>query len=138
LLLSQDSGVPDLYKIRGQVIAEGRNNDPVGDLKLKTYRIEEVILSKPVTVEIDGKTLEVSRAYRVTITGGPFPVRALPGLIWIDDDPLKYAQESEDLSEVTAVTFDRMLLRDGATIAFSFDEEPDSRTRLPEKLQLRQ
>jgi hypothetical protein len=127
---------PDLYRTTGKVIAEGKNGSPVGALKLKTYRIEEVELPQPANVEVNGRNLQVDRAFRVTITGGPFPVRDLPAIIWLDDTPLKYAQESEDLSEVTAVTYDRSLLRDGAQISFSFGEKGDSYTALPEKLKL--
>lgn len=126
----------DLYRTKGTVIAEGKNTTPVGDLKLKTYRIEEVKLSHPTYVEINGRNVEVDRAYKVTIIGEAFPVRALPGIIWIDETPLKWAQESEDLSEVTAITYDRSLLRNGAAISFSFGEQKDSYTTLPEKLNL--
>lgn len=127
----------DLYKTKGTIIAEGKNTNSVGDLKLKTYRVEEVQLPTAMNVNVNGRNLEVNRAYKVTITAGfpgAIPVRDLPAIIWIDDTPLKYAQESEDLSEVTAITYDRSLLRDGAEIAFSFGEKTGSYTVLPEKL----
>src|SRR5690349_6185851 len=79
---------------------------PAGKLKVKNYRVEELQLPSPVKVEVKGKRAEVSRAFRVTVTGGPFPVRALPAVVWIDDEPVGYGVESEDLDAITAVTFD--------------------------------
>ena len=144
---AQDSGaagdarepkMSDLLKMPGKVIAESHASAAVGRLKVKDYRVEELQLPAPVKVEVGGKRAEVVRAFRVTVTGGPFPVRALPAVVWIDDEPVGYGVESEDLDAVTAVTFDASLLRDGATLYISYGdkENKDSRTALPEKLKL--
>ena len=95
-------------------------------------------LPAAVEVEVGGKRVEVSRAFRVTVTGGPFPVRALPAVVWIDDVAVGYGVESEDLDAITAVTFDASLLREGATLYVSYGdkENKDDRTALPEKLKL--
>ena len=51
-----------------------------GRFKVKNYRVEELTLPEAVSVEVKGKRVEVSRAFRVTVTGGPFPVHAQPKL----------------------------------------------------------
>jgi hypothetical protein len=65
-------------------------------------------------------------------------VRALPAVIWVDDVAVGFGVEGEDLTEITAVTFDESLLRDGATLYLSYGdkENKEGRTALPEKLKL--
>jgi hypothetical protein len=129
----------DLLKLPGKVIAE--SNAPAaaaGRLKVKNYRVEELTLPAAVEVEVGGRRVEVSRAFRVTVTGGPFPVRAMPAVVWIDDVAVGYGVESEDLDAITAVTFDASLLREGATLYVSYGdkEKKEDRTPLPERLKL--
>ena len=129
----------ELLKMPGKVIAESDAHAAVGKYKVKNYLVEELTLPKPVSAEVGGKRVEVSRAFRVTVTGGPFPVRALPPVVWIDDAPVGYAVESEDLDAVTAVTFDESILREGATLYLSYggkNEKKDA-VALPEKLKLK-
>jgi hypothetical protein len=126
----------DLMKLQGRLLSEGRNNQPTGPLKLTRYRVEELSLPQRVSVELRGKTVEVDKAWRVTIIGGPFPVRALPPVIWVDDFQLGYGAENEQLSEISTVIFDRSLLREGATISLSYGEDKSARMELPEKLSL--
>lgn len=128
----------DLLKMRGRVVAESDAARTTGKFKVKNYRVEELTLPEAVTVEVRGRRVETSRAFRVTVTGGPFPVRALPAVIWIDDEAVGYGVESEDLDAVTAVTFDESLLREGATLYLSYGdkEKKDDRTALPERLKL--
>ena len=135
---AQEPKMSDLLKMPGKVIAESDAPSAAGRLKVKNYRVEELTLPAPVEVEVGGKRVEVSRAFRVTVTGGPFPVRALPAVVWIDDVAVGYGVESEDLDAVTAVTFDASLLRDGATLYVSYGdkENKEDRTALPEKLKL--
>lgn len=134
----QELPVNDLLKLPGTIIAEGSNTKAVGIRKVAKYRVEEVELPEARTVEVRGQKIEVSRAFRVTITGGPFPVRALPAVIWIDDVALGYAVENEDLTEITVVTFDREALVEGASLYLSYGdkEKKEDRTRVPEKLSL--
>src|SRR5712692_8412875 len=40
----QTSDMPDLYRTKGKVIAEGKNTAPTGHYKVVSYRIEEVSL----------------------------------------------------------------------------------------------
>src|SRR5215207_7976939 len=135
---AQEPKLSDLLKMPGRVIAESDAPRASGKLKVKNYRVEELTLPAPVEVEVGGRRVEVSRAFRVTVTGGPFPVRALPAVVWIDDVAVGYGVESEDLDALTAVTFDASLLRDGATLYVSYGdkENKEDRTALPERLKL--
>jgi hypothetical protein len=135
---AQEPTMSDLLKMPGKVLAESNAPAPAGRLKLKNYRVEELTLPAAVEVEVGGKRVEVSRAFRVTVTGGPFPVRALPAVVWIDDEAVGFGVESEDLDAITAVTFDASLLREGATLYVSYGdkENKEGRSALPEKLKL--
>ena len=135
---AQEPKMSDLLKMPGKVIAESDAPAAAGRLKVRNYRVEELTLPAPVSAEVGGKRVEVSRAFRVTVTGGPFPVRALPAVVWIDDVAVGYGVESEDLDAITAVTFDAALLRDGATLYVSYGdkESKEGRTALPEPLKL--
>ena len=133
---NEDLNMSELLKLPGQVIGEGRNTRPVGQLKLMKYRVEELQLPRSTKVELHGQQVLVDKAWRLTITGGPFPVRALPAVIWIDDQMVGYGVENEQLSEITAITLDRDLLREGATISLSYGEDKQGRVKLPEKLKL--
>jgi hypothetical protein len=65
-------------------------------------------------------------------------VRALPAVVWIDDEAVGYGVESEDLDAITVVTFDASLIREGATLYLSYGDKENKkdRTALPEKLTL--
>lgn len=135
---SREPEMTELLRMPGKVVAESNAPAPAGRLKVRNYRVEELTLPAPVEVEVGGRRVETSRAFRVTVTGGPFPVRALPPVIWIDDEAVGYGVESEDLDAITAVTFDESLLREGATLYVSYGdkENKSDRTALPEKLTL--
>ena len=134
----QEPKMSDLLKMPGKVIAESHAAAAVGKFKVKNYRVEELTLPAAVSTEVGGRRVEVSRAFRVTLTGGPFPVRALPAVVWIDDVAVGFGVESEDLDAITAVTFDESLLREGATVYLSYGdkENKQDRTALPERLTL--
>jgi hypothetical protein len=74
----------------------------------------------------------------VTVTGGPFPVRALPAVIWLDDQIVGYGIENETLSQITAVTFDGTLISEGGVVSLSYGENKEGRVRLSQKLQPKQ
>jgi hypothetical protein len=135
---AQEPKMSDLLKMPGKVIAESDAQRASGKLKLKNYRVEELTLPAAVEVEVGGKRVSTKRAFRLTVTGGPFPVRALPAVLWIDDTPVGFGVESEDLDAITAVTFDASLLREGATLYVSYGdkENKEDRSALPEKLKL--
>jgi hypothetical protein len=128
--------IADLLKLPGKMLGKGSNSRPVGQFKLLTYRAEELSLPRPITVEIGGRTTQVDKAFRLTVTGGPFPVRSLPPVIWVDDTVLGTGIENEQLNEITVITFDHSLLREGGTISLSYGESKEGRMALPEKLNL--
>jgi hypothetical protein len=132
----QEPNVTELLQLPGKVLARGTNTRAVGASKARSYRVEELTLPRVTEVELRGQRVAVTKAFRVSITGGPFPVRALPAVIWLDDVAVGYGVESEDLNEITVVTYDESLLRDGATIYLSYGDKEDKkeRTELPEKL----
>src|SRR5436853_2251434 len=98
--------VVDLMKAAGTLRGEGRNATPAGALGLKSYRVHELALAQPVTVTVGGKSVTTGKAWRLTVTGGPFAVRAVPATIEIDGAPAGIALESADRAELRMVTFD--------------------------------
>jgi hypothetical protein len=134
----QEFTVTDLLKLPGKVVAVGGNAEPRGLLKLRSYRVEEVTLPRITEVELRGRRQSVTKAFRVTVAGGPFAVRALPPVVWIGDEAVGYGVESEDLTEITAVTYDESLLREGATLYLSYGdkENKEGRTALAGPLKL--
>jgi len=135
-LPDKQPNLPDLLNLAGRLLAEGSNTSPVGVLRVASYRLEELSLDVPLKVDIRGRKVEVDKAWRLTVSGGPFTVRALPPVIWIDDVALGVGQESEQLDRISVVTFDRSALREGATISLSYGTSFEDRTELPEKLSL--
>ncbi len=135
----QELNVSDVLKLPGKVIGRGVNTTTTkGVAKLRSYRVEEVTLPQITEVELSGQRVPVTKAFRLVLTGGPFPVRALPAVVWLDDVAVGYGIENEDLTEISVVTYDEALLRDGATIALSYGDKENKkdRTALPEKLKL--
>lgn len=129
--------VRELLKLPGRVLAETKSARPEGDLRLTGYRVEELQLPRNLTVEIRGQQVAVERAWRVTVTGGPFPVRALPAVIWIDDQIVGNGIENETLSQITAITFDSSLIREGGVVSISYGQDREARVRVSQRLQLK-
>lgn len=134
----QEVTVTDILKLEGRVIGEGTNTKATGQHKLKSYRVEEVTLPRMKEVKIKDETRSVGKAFRLTIKGESFPVRAMPAVIWLDDTAIGYGVESEDLTEITVITYDEAALTEGATIYLSYGDKKnkEDRTPLPEKLKL--
>ena len=129
--------VRELLKLPGRVLSEAKADRPTSELKLTGYRVEELQLPQKLNVEIKGQQVAVDRAWRVTVNGGPFPVRALPAVIWIDDQIVGNGIENETLSQVTAITFDSSLIHEGGVVSISYGENKEARTRLSQGLQLK-
>lgn len=127
----------EIIKLPGKLLAETKTTGPTGNLKLTGYRVEEVPLSQTVSTQIRGQQVNANKAWRVTITGGPFPVRDMPAVIWIDDQIVGYGIENETLSQITAVTFDDSVIHDGGVVSLSYGEDKAGRTRISQKLQLK-
>src|SRR6185295_14650707 len=86
-----------LMSLPGKVVSEAKSARPSGTLKLTGYRVEEVQLPASQTVQLHGQQTVVDKAWRVTLHGGPFPVRAMPAMIWIDDQIAGIGIENETL-----------------------------------------
>ena len=127
----------EIVKLPGKLVSEGKTAQQSGDLKLTGYRIEEVQLPRSINAEVRGQQVVVDRAWRVTITGGPFPVRALPAVIWLDDQIAGYGIENETLSQITAITLDDSLVREGRAVSLSYGDNKDSRIKLSPRVQLK-
>jgi len=123
----------NLFTMTGTVIAKGTNTNPVGPNGVKTYRIEELTLPAGTQIMVEDTTVQAKTAWRVTILGTAFSPRDLPPVVSIDSTDLRPAQESTDLTQVSAITFDRSLIHDGAIISLSYGTE---RTQLPERVKL--
>ncbi len=127
----------ELLSLPGRLVSEAKAERPSSDLKLTGYRIEELQLPRSLNVEVRGQQVAVDRAWRVTVQGGPFPVRALPAVIWIDDQIVGNGIENESLSQITAVTFDSSLIRPGGVVSLSYGEDKGDRRTLSQAIQLR-
>lgn len=129
--------VRELLQLPGRLISEAKVARPSSDLKLTGYRVEEVRLPRNVSVEVRGQQVVVDKAWRVSVQGGPFAVRALPAVVWIDDQIVGNGIENETLSQITAITFDSSLIREGGVVSISYGEDKDTRRRLPQGLKLK-
>ena len=125
--------VVQLAKANGTLRGEGRNANATARLALKSYRVHELALAQPVTVTVNGKSITTSKAWRLTITGGPFAARAVPATVEIDGVAAGIALENADLSELRLVTFDPDALHQGAQVTVAYGELRDA---LPETLNL--
>ena len=128
--------VRELLSAPGKLISEAKSARPTTELKLTGYRVEEVKLPRQLNVELRGQQVVVDKAWRVTLQGGPFPVRAMPAVIWIDDEIAGYGIENTTLSQITAITFDSSLIREGGVVSISYGEDKEGRVRISQRLHL--
>jgi hypothetical protein len=126
----------EILKLPGKLLAQGKNDQLTGELKLVGYRIEELHLPRAINVELHGQQVRVDKAWRISVNGGPFPVRALPAVVWIDDQIVGNGIENELLSQITAITFDGSLIREGAVVSVSYGEDKEGRLKLSQRLHL--
>jgi len=127
----------ELTQLPGKLVGEAKSARPNSDLQLTGYRVEEVSLPQSLNVEIHGQQVAVNKAWRVTVQGGPFPVRALPAVVWIDDRIVGNGIENETLSQITAITFDSSVIREGGVVSISYGEDKESRRKFPQALKLK-
>ena len=126
----------ELMSVPGKLVSEAKSTRPTTELNLTGYRVEEIKLPRQLNVELHGQQVVVDKAWRVTVQGGPFPVRAMPAVIWIDDQIAGYGIENETLSQITAITFDSSLIREGGVVSVSYGEEKEGRVRISQRLRL--
>lgn len=127
----------DLLKRPGKLVSEAKSARPNGDLKLTGFRVEEIQLPRSMSVQVQGQQAVVNKAWRVTVNGGPFPVRALPAVVWIDDQIVGNGVENETLTQITAITFDSSLIREGGVVSISYGEDKQGRQSVSARLQLK-
>ena len=134
----RDKEVPlrELLSAPGKLVSEAKSSRPTTELQLTGYRVEEVKLPRQLNVELHGQQVAVDKAWRVTVHGGPFPVRAMPAVIWIDDQIVGNGIENETLSQITAITFDSSLIREGGVVSLSYGEDKAGRVRISQRLRL--
>jgi len=126
-------GVVDLYSLGGEVIAEAKLAEPATRYGVSSYKIEELSLPYPMAVAINGEMADVSKAWRITLTGGPFPVRSLGYYIWIDETSVPAAEAPPGL---VGFVFEPSMLREGAKIGVSYSDSIAFRQQLPVLLDL--
>ena len=126
----------ELLSVPGKLVSEARLSRPTTELKLTGYRVEEIKLPRTLNVEMRGQQVAVDKAWRVTVQGGPFHVRAMPAVIWIDDQIVGSGIENETLSQITAITFDSSLIREGGVVSLSYGEDKEGRARFSQRLLL--
>ena len=126
----------ELLNVPGKLVSEAKSARPTDELKITGYRVEEITLPRQLNVELRGQQVAVDKAWRVTVQGGPFPVRAMPAMIWIDDQIVGVGIENETLSQITAITFDSSLVRDGGVVSLSYGEDKEGRVRIAQRLRL--
>jgi hypothetical protein len=61
----------------------------------------------------------------------------MPAVIWIDDQIVGNGIENETLSQITAITFDSSLIRQGGVVSLSYGEDKEDRVQLSQRLQLK-
>lgn len=132
--LDVDPAVATVCRLAGRVIAEAKSEQANGSLQLQSYRVEELRFA-PMKVKVRGNEIETDTAWRITITGGPFEVRDIPPVIWVDKEPVGWGQESPELTSVSTIVFDRSLIRDGAELSVSYGES-GTRVTVLERLAL--
>jgi len=121
-------GTVDLYSLTGELIAEAVFAEPATRYEVRSYKIEELSLPHPMTFAIDGETANVTKAWRITIAGGPFPVRAQGYYIWVDDTSLPAKEAAEGL---IGFIIQASTLRDGAKIGVSYGDSIAFRQQFP-------
>src|SRR4026209_1476870 len=131
-----NTNMKKLLSLPGKLVSEAKPARPTGALKLTGYRVEEVQLPNSQTVQLHGQQTVVDKAWRVTVHGGPFPVRAMPAVIWIDDQIAGIGIENETLSQITAITFDSSLIHEGGVVSISYGEDKEGRVRISQRLRL--
>jgi hypothetical protein len=118
----------------GRLVSEGTNSTPIGELGIKTYRLEEVTLAQPYEGDWRGRKVKFEYVVRLTVTGEKF--RQGSWVIWIDSQALTLV--SIEPKAMVAIIPDTSILEDGATISVGEYSHPGTppkpRWTLPERL----
>jgi hypothetical protein len=116
----------------GKLLTAGNNRVPAGVLKVITYRLEEVPLPEPLTIDDGASKIVIENAVRLTVV-----LDQLQGdqySIWINDDGYSAVRTNEN--EITAVIIGTQPLENGASITVKRGVgcQVKGRSTLPERL----
>jgi hypothetical protein len=123
-----------LRTAEGRLLSQGQGSWTSGTGEPIRYKLKELALAEPRVMEIHGRRVTVEFAYRLTLAGaelrssqrdGTARVPALSKfkMIWLDDAALPaYSLNSE---EISALIYDRSVLKDGARISVSQTDGSD-------------
>lgn len=105
------------------------NAHTLAGVHVREIRFEE--LDVPVATGARGST---QRAWRVTVKGGPFPIRDEIPVLWSDDTPLGAGGVSANLDELSFITTERNLLTGGKRLFLSWGVAESSKVEILPKL----
>lgn len=105
---------------KGKLLAEGRNARVSEHVPVNRFTVEEIELDEPIEAEIEGKKTDVYQAYRITIFGGPFHLRATPLTLKIDDKTTLIGVEGGKGDKATFILYDRSLLLGAPTLTVGY------------------
>lgn len=103
----------------GRMLSKGASSLRGSD-KMMSYRLEEVRLNEPRTLEIRGNTETLDSVFRLIVTGGDD--LSTTQLIWLDDVPLpifRRHQGDGDSNEIGAIVYDRSMLKREVEVSVS-------------------
>jgi hypothetical protein len=111
----------DVKKIPGTLVAQAQAPAPETALRITGYRVERVTLPEAHRVSIQGKTVEVSEGWHVTVSfAAPLTVRDQAFSLVIDGRWCGFLQEAPDLLSADTVCFDAKLVCDGAALGVTY------------------
>jgi hypothetical protein len=111
----------DVKKLPGTLTAEAEPAAPETALRLAGYRVEHVALPERYRVGIQGRSVEVSDGWHVTVRfAAPLTVRDQAFSLVIDGRWCGFLAEAPDLMSADTVCFDAELIRDGASLGVTY------------------
>jgi hypothetical protein len=111
----------DVKQLPGTLVAQAKSAAPETAMKLTGYRVERVTLPEAHRVSIQGRTVEVSEGWHITVSfAAPLTVRDQAFSLVIDGRWCGFLQEAPDLRSADTVCFDARLIRDGAALGVSY------------------
>lgn len=117
----QVQNLADVKKLEGTLVAEAQASAPETALQITGYRVERVALPAAQRVTIQGRRVEVTEAWHVTVRfAAPLTVRDQAFSLVIDGRWCGFLQEAPDLLSADSVCFDGSLIRNGAALGVTY------------------